>query len=234
MSLPSSGNISLNQIKAEFKRGNNLTSYYGVASGIPNSGPIKITDFYGKSDTVDPGGYGFNLSGDFELWSDSNTRDTRWLCLAKGYGQGSPVSLPNTMGYMQRSPDGSYPPPDNQIWGAEVFVEATQVASTLNTYRTVRVTPGSGAIQDFRNGTWSEANYSDMTERNQDGSVKPGANSKVFTVTRCASPEPAFTATIKDLLVSNGNFSIYFMDPTRTAREILELKIKSSKTREAI
>lgn len=232
MSLPSSGNISLNQIKAEFKKGNNLTSYYGVASGIPNSGPIKITDFYGKSSVVDPGGQFYNLSGDYELWADSNARDTRWICLAKGYGIGDPVSLPRTMGYTQRSPDGSYPPPDNQVWGAEVFVEATRVADTLNTYQTIRVSPGSGGVQDFRNGTWSEYNYTDMTERNQDGSVKPGANSKVFYVTRCVNPEPAFTATIKNILISNDNFSIYFMDPTRTAREILELKIENSKLKE--
>ena len=235
--LPGSGTIKLSEIKAEFKKGNNLKSYYGVASGIPNSGTIKITDFYGKSSgnvVVDPGGNYYNLSGDYELWADSNAQDTRWINLAKGYGVGDPVALPNTMGFTQRSPDGSYPPPDNQVWGAEIFVEATRIANTLNTYQTLRFSPGSGSVQDFRNGTWSDYNYPDMTERNQDGSVKPDAKTKIFNVTRCVNPDPAFTAIIKNTLISNGSFSLYFMNPTRTAREILELKIESAKMREGL
>lgn len=47
--LPNSGAIALSQIKAEFNKGNNLTSYVGAASGVPTSPPIKNTDFYGKS-----------------------------------------------------------------------------------------------------------------------------------------------------------------------------------------
>ena len=47
--LPGSGTIELSQIKSEFNKGNNLTAYYGAASGIPSSGTIKVTDFYGKS-----------------------------------------------------------------------------------------------------------------------------------------------------------------------------------------
>ena len=48
MALPPSGEITLNQIKAEFGRGDNLTAYYGAAPGVPTSGEIKLTDFYGK------------------------------------------------------------------------------------------------------------------------------------------------------------------------------------------
>lgn len=48
MALPSSGTITLNQIKAEFGRGNNLRDYLG-AGGAPSSGNLKITDFYGRS-----------------------------------------------------------------------------------------------------------------------------------------------------------------------------------------
>lgn len=47
--LPSSGRLTLNDIKSEFNKSTNLKSYYGVASGIPSSGTIKITDFYGKA-----------------------------------------------------------------------------------------------------------------------------------------------------------------------------------------
>ena len=46
--LPGSGTIRLSQIKTEFGGANNLKDYYGAASGIPNSGTIKLTDFYGK------------------------------------------------------------------------------------------------------------------------------------------------------------------------------------------
>lgn len=53
MTLPSSGPISLQQIQAEF--GGNapiaITEYYGVAPGVPTSGPISLADFYGKSAT---------------------------------------------------------------------------------------------------------------------------------------------------------------------------------------
>ena len=34
--LPNSGRITLNQIKAEFKQGNNLRSYLGVVAGVPS------------------------------------------------------------------------------------------------------------------------------------------------------------------------------------------------------
>ena len=34
--------------KVSLARATTLTDYYGVASGIPSSGTIKLTDFYGK------------------------------------------------------------------------------------------------------------------------------------------------------------------------------------------
>lgn len=56
MTIKSSGPLSLSEIQAEFGGQNpiSLTEYYGVASGIPTSGRISISDFYGKA-----------LSGDF-------------------------------------------------------------------------------------------------------------------------------------------------------------------------
>ena len=47
--LPNSGAISMGQIKGEFNKGNSLSGYYGAASGIPTSGAISYSDFYGKS-----------------------------------------------------------------------------------------------------------------------------------------------------------------------------------------
>ena len=47
--LPGSGTIAMSQIRGEFNKGNNLGGYYGAASGVPSSGAIKYSDFYGKS-----------------------------------------------------------------------------------------------------------------------------------------------------------------------------------------
>ena len=53
MPLPNSGYISLSMIAAEFKPGvappYYLSQFYGVAPGVPTSGLIKFSDFYGKS-----------------------------------------------------------------------------------------------------------------------------------------------------------------------------------------
>ncbi len=51
MTIKSSGPLSLSEIQAEFGGSNpiSLTEYYGVASGIPTSGRISISDFYGKA-----------------------------------------------------------------------------------------------------------------------------------------------------------------------------------------
>lgn len=54
MALQSSGAISLNDIATEFggSTPHSLSEYYGVASGIPSSGTISISQFYGKSNTI--------------------------------------------------------------------------------------------------------------------------------------------------------------------------------------
>lgn len=51
MTLPGSGLIKLSQIAAEFggTAPHALSEYYGAAPGIPTSGLIKLTDFYGAS-----------------------------------------------------------------------------------------------------------------------------------------------------------------------------------------
>lgn len=54
MTLQSSGKISLGNIKQEFIKMINpnppkLSAYYGIIAGIPKSGLIKFSDFYGKS-----------------------------------------------------------------------------------------------------------------------------------------------------------------------------------------
>lgn len=51
MPLPESGPLSMSQIAAEFggNAPHSLSEYYGVTSGIPNSGAISISQFRGKS-----------------------------------------------------------------------------------------------------------------------------------------------------------------------------------------
>jgi hypothetical protein len=50
MTLPASGTIKSSQIQTEFGGSNPIlmSQYYGLDSGIPQSGPIKFSDFYGK------------------------------------------------------------------------------------------------------------------------------------------------------------------------------------------
>lgn len=50
MTIQSSGAISFTDITNEFGSSNpvSLSNYYGLDAGIPNSGPIKFSDFYGK------------------------------------------------------------------------------------------------------------------------------------------------------------------------------------------
>lgn len=55
MALQTSGRISINDIVGEFggDAPHSLSEYYGVDSGVPNSGTIKLSDFYGKQSAPD-------------------------------------------------------------------------------------------------------------------------------------------------------------------------------------
>lgn len=57
MALQSSGPISLNDVAGEFSGStpHSLSEYYGVDDGVPGSGTISLSNFYGKSAAVDPG-----------------------------------------------------------------------------------------------------------------------------------------------------------------------------------
>ena len=50
MTLQASGSISSSQIQTEFGGSNpiSMSQYYGLDSGVPTSGPIKFSNFYGK------------------------------------------------------------------------------------------------------------------------------------------------------------------------------------------
>lgn len=103
--LPGSGTIKLSEIKGEFNKGNNLTAYYGAASGIPSSGTIKVTDFYGKSaggGTVGPSGsYGtgvkhYQTTDPDNIGAPQFTYFNHYWC--SGTGSGNPVAWGNEAG----------------------------------------------------------------------------------------------------------------------------------------
>lgn len=83
-SLPGSGTIKQSQVKAEFNKGNNLRAYLGAAPGVPSSGNLKLTDFYGKtadnslSDYITDGRNGTYIFGGsyFAPSSDANIGKT--------------------------------------------------------------------------------------------------------------------------------------------------------------
>lgn len=54
MTLPSSGPISMAQMRNEYGLGNpvSMSQFYGK-NGLPGSGPIRFSDFYGKSNIAD-------------------------------------------------------------------------------------------------------------------------------------------------------------------------------------
>lgn len=54
MALPESGAISLNDVATEFggTTPHSLSEYYGVDTGVPSSGTISLSDFYGTSSLV--------------------------------------------------------------------------------------------------------------------------------------------------------------------------------------
>lgn len=73
MALQSSGAISLNDIRLEFggSEPHSLSEYYGAASGIPGSGSISFSNFYGKSDVPTP-----TAGTEYELYYKSYLQGT--------------------------------------------------------------------------------------------------------------------------------------------------------------
>ena len=54
MALQSSGAISINDVAGEFggSTPHSLSEYYSAASGVPSSGAISLSDFYGTSAAI--------------------------------------------------------------------------------------------------------------------------------------------------------------------------------------
>lgn len=117
MALPTSGPLSIQQINAEFGRGNNLNAYRGTVwytdaggSGTFSSGAISISDFYGKRAT--------SPTFSFSISQHIDQANLRSLAVAAGWNQSSAVVATLTGGYYLYSSnvgaaalyiDGSWP-----------------------------------------------------------------------------------------------------------------------------
>jgi hypothetical protein len=91
MPTPSSGTISIQQINAEFGRGNNLNAYRGTtwftpagASGTFSSGAISMNEFYNKQ----PNSPTFS----FTISSNQTNANLRTLAVNAGWNQSSAVN----------------------------------------------------------------------------------------------------------------------------------------------
>ena len=98
MVLPSSGSLSVSQIRGEFggSAPDSLSEYYGAAGGVPSSGAISISNFYGKSAFSASGGDSVYTSGSYRIhvftnsgtFTCVNTSKTMDILVVAGGGAG--------------------------------------------------------------------------------------------------------------------------------------------------
>lgn len=100
MAMQSSGGISLGNVQTEWSGSNpiSISEYYGVDGGVPTSGTISLSDFYGTSAFDYPAGSAF--SGTVRLDNfDTVLFDYDYICTRSvNTTAGAP---PNNVGYVQ-------------------------------------------------------------------------------------------------------------------------------------
>lgn len=76
MALPVSGPISLGDVEGEFGGAppTSISEYYDAAAGVPSSGTIALSDFYGTQATIDPAFVQVNNS--LSQWTFSGTSNS--------------------------------------------------------------------------------------------------------------------------------------------------------------
>ena len=158
--LPGSGTIKLSEIKSEFNKGNNLKAYYGAASGIPSSGTIKVTDFYGKSASTGSAPQGSYSGLDYlksAPYINAGTSIHVWY--QSGSGDGTYYPMTNKAGVVTLTSAGADPTDleYQTYWPAFLGLSGSSALDYWQQYRQLRVeTPG---LAKTYSGTWSEHSY---------------------------------------------------------------------------
>lgn len=136
MALQSSGAISIGDIAGEFggSTPHSLSEYYGVASGVPSSGAISISNFYGKSNIV------FTLSAiSPSIYDYSLSTATAGLRVgADGYiyalGSEAPVNSPSSYVQMNTSTDWIIPRSGMSGYYVYATYSGDTMAGTFSSY----------------------------------------------------------------------------------------------------
>jgi hypothetical protein len=174
--LPNSGRISLSEIQGEFNKGNNLTDYYGVVSGIPSSGTIKLTDFYGKEQggggsTVAPSGsYSSSRITHFQTTDPNAIGSPQFsysnLYWCKGAGAGNPVAWGDDAGVLcaDRTDYASCTLREISVQGN------SQSINSYYPYLTVGPTQGPGDYRRYP-GSWKYHSVDNFYETGTGGPV---------------------------------------------------------------
>lgn len=130
MALQSSGAISIGDIAGEFggSTPHSLSEYYGAASGVPSSGAISISDFYGTSNIV------FTLSAispSIYDYAGSGTATAGLRVGADGYiyALGSETPVNSSSSYVQMNTSTDWIIPRTGMSG--YYVYATQAGDTM-------------------------------------------------------------------------------------------------------
>ena len=168
--LPDQGEIQLSQIKSEFNKGNNLTAYYGVTGGIPSSGRIKLTDFYGKPDgptPTPPSGYYYRS---LTVWRNQKGKDENglgyfWVVSFSGQVEGYPSQFPVRAGYLQSTTTPDYPPQG----GSSLFMfQSVQDSAFYNSYEKAYIQPDSWSSESEYYTSWADGSAEEMSNNYTD------------------------------------------------------------------
>jgi len=138
MVLQGSGRITLNDIAGEFGGAppHKLSEYYSVAVGLPGSGTIRLSNFYGKSNNPDPPTWsvGTNLG----LTTPSTNFSTALLAYSD-----SPTTLSLISG-----PNGFSFTPSSSGLNGSATISGTTPSSSTTLYWSVRATDQEGQTTD--------------------------------------------------------------------------------------
>ncbi len=142
MTLQTTGAISLSDIQGEFGGSNpiSISEYYGDAAGIPSSGTIDFSDFYGKTAPAP----------DITALYSGSTSDSfssvgiAWLFRNRLSGSSS---TPSTGGYVTITGSGTYP---------AVYAGSSSAADSYITLFGQRSYLGLAGLYADTNTTWTK------------------------------------------------------------------------------